>query len=187
MEEITLRVEGVYLCPPKPAVHSVRVDELTCVVEGLVGDRHFGISKEAGVRERGHQKGEVIRNNRQFSAISVEELRRITELMELDDVRPEMIGANIIFSGMQDFTFLPAMTKLWFEGGPVLVVYGENMPCKAAGDEIQRSYPDILGLSAKFVKTAIGQRGIVGWVEKPGTILKGQVVQAIPPKVRAPY
>ena len=61
----------------------------------------------------------------------------------------------------------------------VLIVYGDNKPCKIAHQKIV----DYLGFepTVGFVQAAYGQRGLVGWIEKAGSIIVGdKVVVSIP-------
>lgn len=52
----TARVAGVYVGLPG-RVESVAVPKIALTIEGVDGDRHYGISKPAGVREKGYLKG----------------------------------------------------------------------------------------------------------------------------------
>jgi hypothetical protein len=161
------------------AVDSVVQPSIECTLEGIVGDRHFGFTKPAGVREPDYERGTIIRNNRQFSALSQEELTKIAASLQVPKIEAEWLGANILLEGMEEFTQLPPLSRLVFDGGAVLRVFGANQPCRYPGDVIQSHYPDHPRLSADFVRNAMQCRGIVGWVEHPGTITAGQGVQVI--------
>ncbi|WP_390622058.1 MOSC domain-containing protein [Numidum massiliense] len=66
-------------------------------------------------------------------------------------------------------------------------INSENLPCTQPGEIIQRHYPQQSKLASKFVKSALGLRGIVCVVERPGKIAPGDEVEVIvydPPKVR---
>ncbi len=69
-----------------------------------------------------------------------------------------------------------------------MVVEGENMPCTTAGSTIQENYPEVEGLVSRFPKQALGKRGLVAWVERPGTISKGEsaTVKRVESSVRSP-
>jgi len=175
--------EVVYVGVGLPgAVISEARNEIEAVIEGLVGDRHFGITKPSGVRERIYRRGTTIRNNRQFSATSAEELGTIAKALGLEELRPEWLGANLSLQGLPDLTHLPPLSRLVFPSGAVLLVYGENLPCKLPGEVIQHLYPEIPGLEPHFVKEAFGKRGVVGWIEVPGVIKLGDPVSVRLPK-----
>ncbi|MBX8785530.1 molybdenum cofactor sulfurase, partial [Ochrobactrum sp. GRS2] len=78
------------------------------------------MTRRAGGREPWYQRGTVIRNDRELSLISLEELEKIAAAMGLDAIRPEWIGANIVVEGIADFTLLPAGMVLFFDSGLTL-------------------------------------------------------------------
>lgn len=158
------------LIPSRP------VDELQVAWEGLVGDKHFGLTMKANNSQKPYPKGEEIRNVRQISIVSEEELKQIAEAMDLPNVEPEWVGANLMVSGIPNLTKLPSGSRFYFENGVGIVVEGENAPCVTAGGSLQDQYPDRPDITTAFPKKAIGKRGIVAWVEKPGTIRKGEIV-----------
>lgn len=180
-----MRAVGLYVCPYEVTT-SQTADLLTLDHQGIVGDRHYGYTKSAGVREKPIQKGTTVRNNRQFSAVSVEELRVISDLMGYE-VTPEAIGANILFEGCPDLTMIERQSLIMFEGGVILAVYCDNIPCAIAGGAVQAEHPEAPDtLAADFVKTSLGRRGIVGWVEAVGVIGIGETATIIPPKSPVP-
>ena len=75
--------------------------------------------------------------------------------MELPAIDPAWIGANIVVSGIADFTALPwGSSRIFFGAGAVLVNEGDNAPCRFAGAGIAAAYPDRRGLDMLFVKAA---------------------------------
>ena len=113
---------------------------------------------------------------RQVSIISEEELAEVAAAMNLPELKPEWIGANLLLSGFPKLTFLPPMTRLFFAKGVVLMSAGENSPCKIAGSMIQKMVPEKSGLSALFCSAALHRRGITAWVERPGTLRAGEEI-----------
>jgi MOSC domain-containing protein YiiM len=99
----------------------------------------------------------------------------------LPEVLPEWLGANLMVRGVPHFSQLPPGTRLVFPEQTVLVVEGENHPCVFPGKLISHHNPGKRGLAARFPKAAIHRRGIVAWVERPGTIREGDKVQVILP------
>lgn len=135
-------------------------------------------------------------NDRQWSAVSPEELEAIARAMGIPCIDPGWLGANLALIGIPNLTKLPEGTRLVFPEHAILLVKGENLPCTGPGEIIATKYPD-KGLKAnQFPKAAIGRRGLVGTVEEPGNgiirlhdIVMVQVHQpqmySIPPNLRA--
>jgi hypothetical protein len=51
--------------------------------------------------------GTVIRNTRQFTMLSLEELAEIAYAMQIPEVLPEWAGANLAIQGIPNLTMLP--------------------------------------------------------------------------------
>lgn len=119
-----------------------------------------------------------MRNERQLSILCGTELADAAQAMDLDRIEPEWIGANIVLAGVKDLSKLPPRSLLFFESGATVKVDGQNAPCRFAGESIAEHYPDqdAMALALAFPKKAVGKRGLVGWVEKPGTITAGETV-----------
>ncbi len=149
--------------------------------EGFVGDSHSGFTRRSCDRvRRQYKEGTEIRNTRQISLISIEELEIIARNMGLPKLQPEWLGANLLISGIPDFTLLPPSSRLMFPDGTSLVVDMENEPCKYPGDVIEEHHTGYGGL---FAKNAINLRGVTAWVEREGTINEGDKVSLhVPPQ-----
>lgn len=147
--------------------------------EGIVGDAHRGMSRSAWSGER-EPKGTTLRNDRQWSGISVEELTTISEQLDLTEtLRPETVGANLCIEGIGELSLLPRGTRLVFPSGAALVVEEYNPPCTDMGAQIAAKYVTRSGeqLTAKqWLKPAHGRRGIVGMVDVAGTISAGDEI-----------
>jgi len=59
-------------------------------------------------------------------AKGVAELEVIASKLDIPAVRPESLGANITFSGLEELTAVPRGTTIWFPGGAILSVEDEN-------------------------------------------------------------
>ena len=175
----SIHVEGVYTGPRaldrSHGVVSEPRTEIVCALDGVAGDRHFGFTKPAGVRERAyHPKGTPIWNARTWSAVSTEELTEIASSMGVAEVKAEWLGANLLFRGHANLTSLPPMTRLIFSSGAVLLVYGENLPCRGPARVIEQSATRLNATKPQtFGKAAAKKRGLVGWVERAGVIRLG--------------
>lgn len=79
---------------------------------------------------------------------------------------------------------LPAGTLLFFKGGVTLKVDAQNGPCRIAGRSIAEhaGMADIEAGALLFPKAAKRLRGVVAWVEKPGTIRAGEEISARVPE-----
>lgn len=154
------------------------VDSLDLAYEGIVGDRHSGLTRSSGGREPWYKRGSEMRNERQLSILCRDELADAAANMAIDRIEPEWIGANIVLTGVKDLSRLPPRSLLFFEDGATIKIDGQNAPCRFAGASIAEHYPDLdpNAVALAFPKKAVGKRGLVGWVEKPGLLSVGQKV-----------
>ncbi|MEO1749161.1 MAG: MOSC domain-containing protein [Pseudomonadota bacterium] len=155
------------------------VDTLDVTLEGIVGDFHGGYARKSGGREPWYPRGTHIRNERQVSIVSRGELEEVADEMAIARIEPEWIGANISLLGVPFLSFLPASTLLFFEAGVTIKVDFMNGPCRIAGaaiaDHLGRPGDDDIALG--FPKAAKRKRGLVAWIEKPGSISMGEKVR----------
>jgi MOSC domain-containing protein YiiM len=166
---ITGKVETVLLSANRDdGLEKHSVDELDMVFSGIKGDCHQGLTRSSdGRMTKLYERGTPVANSRQVSILSREELAEICQAMEIDDLPPEWVGANIVTTGIPDLTRLPPSTRMVFSSGATIIVDLENGPCRYVGDIIDKYHP---GKGRFFVKAAMGKRGVVGRVEKEGKI-----------------
>ena len=144
-------------------------------LDGIVGDKHRGYVRKCWEGDK-QPEGSERRNERQWSAISVEELEDIAAQMGVDGpVTASSVGANLCISGVPQLSRLPKGTVLHFPSGCDLIVEEYNPPCKYMS-EIQAKLHGIESNTA-FSKAAKLTRGIVGVVESAGTISAGDEVR----------
>lgn len=158
-------------------VDTVAVDLEGLVVDGLLGERHRGWSRAADARTPWYPRGERIRNSRQISIVSVEECAEIAARLEIPALEPAWIGANLVFEGLPDLTHVPRGSRLHFPGQAGLAVEDENHPCRHAGRGVAEHVPERPGIDLAFVPAARRRRGLVAWIERPGTIRAGDMVE----------
>jgi hypothetical protein len=158
------------------------VPMLTLDFAGVVGDIHAGLTRRSGSREPWYRRGTEIRNDRQLTIVSGEEIAEVAAAMNLATLEPGWIGANLLVSGVDGFTALPPGTRLFFEGGVTLLLEGENKPCRIAGASIGAHVEDGSGFDLLFPKAGRGRRGQVASVEKPGVIGAGETFKVRRPK-----
>lgn len=149
---------------------------------GFAGESHSGLTRKSCVRvKRQYPIGTEIRNTRQISIVSDEELQVIADALDIGNLPPQWLGASLSLCGIPDFTSLPPSTRLMFEGGVSLVIDMENEPCFHPGQVISSYHPDKGKL---FVKQATGRRGVTAWVEREGVLSSGEGVAVHVPKIR---
>jgi hypothetical protein len=189
-KKLDARVAQLLLASGRDFV-SAPVDELPVTYEGIAGDFHAGLTRSSGGREPWYKRGTEMRNERQLSILSVEELAIIARNMKLERVDAGWIGANLVLEGIPDMSFLPPRTLLIFENGVTLRIDGYNAPCRIAGGEIARHTDRTTVISQNvnpgvdwtrtdtalsFTHAAEMKRGLVAWVEREGTIRQDEKV-----------
>jgi hypothetical protein len=154
---------------------------LKLLLSGPEGDCHTGLTRLSDVRTlQTYKRNTVIRNVRQMTVISVEEMAEIAAYMEMPEMNASWLGANMVTSGIPDLTLLPPSTRMQFPSGATLVIDTENLPCRQVADVIAKSYPEKGPL---FVKAATHKRGLTAWVECEGEIRVGDDIKIfIPPQ-----
>jgi hypothetical protein len=169
----------------KPARPSLQAE-----IGGFDGDNHHGPVRAAYDGDW-EPKGTPRRNERQWSAISMEELAYISERLQLTEpLSPTTVGANLCVEGIPEFSLLPKGTKLVFPSGAVLLVEEYNPPCADMGAEIAAKYSSRSGepLQANsWLRPASGRRGVVGVIDVAGEISTGDEIEVRvfePPVVR---
>lgn len=171
---------------------SARVEHLDLDHGGIPGDRHHGSLRKAGPREPWLPRGTVIRNDRQLSALSAEELAAIAGSLGLDNLPPEWIGGNLLVEGIAAFSRVAPGSHLaiggeWggkgrFDGSCLLRVEAYNFPCRLSGRSVAMA-TDRPELEFGFVRAAARLRGLVLSVAMPGPVAPGDAVIVMPPLV----
>jgi len=142
-------------------------------LDGIVGDHHRSFQRSAFKGDK-QPEGTIRRNERQWSAVSVEELDEIKTSMDLSEsLTAACLGANLCISGVAELSRLPKGTLLKFPSGAVLQVEDYNPPCRYMGDKVASMYASNSGeplSSTAFSKAAKLIRGVVGVVEVAGSI-----------------
>jgi len=170
-------VQSVYIGDNSASLVKTPRQLIEVNLSGVVGDKHAGYTRRADSRNKEYPRGVEIRNWRQWSAVSAEELAIIAEKMGILEVDPAWLGANLCLAGIPNFTCLPKGSTLTFPHGTVLEVEEENFPCVNPGKVIISQFPH-LGISPSlFVKASMHLRGLVGIVNRSGIIRVGDQVQ----------
>lgn len=141
---------------------------------GIAKECHGGLTRPACTRVKAqHPKGTEIRNVRQLTILSAEELAVIAQKMGLEAIDPAWIGASMVIEGIPDFSHVPPSSRLQMPSGACLGIDMENRPCVFPGREIDKDRP---GFGPKFKPAAVNRRGVTAWVEREGPISVGDTV-----------
>lgn len=151
---------------------------------GIEGEAHGGATRASCVRVTSqYPKGTIIKNVRQMSVMSAEEITQIARTMGLSDIDPALLGASLIIEGIADFTHVPPSSRLQCEAtGATITLDMLNRPCVLPGREIEIEHE---GFGAKFKPAAVGKRGVTAWVEREGLLRVGDVMRLHVPDQRA--
>lgn len=157
--------------------------------DGIVGDRHRGFTRAAWDLTDKQPGGTERRNERQWSAVSHEDLAAVSKQLGLPAaLQAGDVAVNLSISGVPEFSRLPRGTVLTFESGVVLIVEEYNPPCSRMSqhiaDHYHRANEEPLGQS-DFIEASKFCRGLVGAVEVPGIVSIGEgvtVKQEVLPK-----
>ncbi|KIC36671.1 MOSC domain-containing protein [Leisingera sp. ANG-M7] len=181
--EFTGQITWLGHVPAGSGLQAVPADHLDLGFGGIAGGRHEGENRASCVRVRNlYPEGTEIRNVRQLTILSEEELALIAGDMGMDSVSPAHLGATIVLRGIPDFTFVPPSSRLQGPDGVTLTVDMENRPCVLPGREIEK---DHAGFGARFKPAAQNRRGITAWVEHPGRLQLGSELTLFVPDQRA--
>jgi len=177
------RVAGVFVAHGEDFVTEA-ADALQLGFTGIERDVHAGHTRRSGGREPWYQRGTEMRNERQLSIVAADELATVARRMGLAEIRPQWIGANLVLDGVPRLSMLPSGTLLFFENGATIKVDAQNGPCRIAGKSIAEhaGMADVTGGALLFPKVAKRLRGLVAWVEKPGTVTRGEAVSVRVPE-----
>ena len=156
------------------------VEQLHLSLTGIAGDRHAGATHPADVRTPWHPRGTPIANTRQLSFVSVEECAEVALLLGVPEVDPRLLGANLLLEGFPELSFLPPATRLQFPSGATIFVTEQNAPCIHPARKLAEAFGQPR-LAALFPKAGIGRRGLVGLVEREGSVRTGDAVRVIAP------
>ncbi len=169
------------------SVHAGAEDELSkeerpsiqVELDGVVGDRHRSHMREAWAGDK-QPEDTVRRNERQWSAVSVEELADIREKMGIKEpLTAASLGANLCFRGLPELSLLPKGTILKFPSGAELIVEEYNPPCQDMSQKLASIHTSTTGepiAATAFSIAAKLIRGLVGIVDVPGIINAGDEV-----------
>ena len=182
--KFTGRITWLGIVPDRSAgLPSQPVQSLAASFAGPDGEDHGGLTRPSCSRvlTQYPERGTEIRNVRQFSIISAEELAGIAGDMDLETLDPALLGATMVIEGIPDFTHIPPSSRLQAASGATLTVDMENQPCQLPAREIEAVEP---GHGKRFKPSAKGRRGVTAWVEREGVFSVGEEVRLHIPQQR---
>jgi hypothetical protein len=168
-------------CDRSLGIEKESVARIELDLAGVIGDFHRGPIYRSGSDLLGlYPRGCEIRNTRQLTLVSEEELVEIAARMGIPALKPEWLGANIVTSGIPSLTLIPPSTRLQFSSGATLVVDLENEPCRQVAAVIAKHHPNE---ASSFVAAARHKRGVAAWVEHGGAVEVGDEIAVwLPPQ-----
>lgn len=153
------------------------LDALRLGFDGPEGEAHGGGIRPSCSRVTAqHPKGTPIRNVRQLSVVSAEDLAAIAAALGLDRLDPGWIGATLCLEGLPDLSLLPPSSRLQAPDGCTLVVDMQNRPCHLP-DPVIRAASGRETLAQSFRAAARNRRGVTAWVEREGRIALGDMLR----------
>jgi len=168
-----------YVADRDAALASAPATHLDLTFAGYDAEAHAGETRPSCSRVKDlYPRGTEIRNTRQLSIVSQEELGQIARNMGVDHLNPEWLGASIMISGLSNFTHIPPSTRLRAPSGATITIDMENRPCVLPAPVIDAHFPDKGKL---FKPAAKGLRGVTAWVEREGRIEIGDVLDVFIP------
>ena len=156
-------------------LNSVSCTSLKLLFSGPEGENHGGETRLSCSRVLGqYRRGTPIRNTRQLSIASEEELSMIAKGMGIDALDPSWLGLSMVIRGIDDFSHVPPSTRMQNEAGTTITVDILNRPCHLPAKVIEEYSPD----KGKAIRqNAQDRRGVTGWVEREGIIALGDVLR----------
>jgi len=158
-------------------------DALNLTFDGVAGAFHAGVTRPSCSRVKSqYAKGTPIKNERQLSIVSQEELDAIAADLGLDGIDPTRVGATMVVKGIPDFTHIPPSSRLQAPSGATVTVDMENRPCVFPSKSLEKAHP---GQGVGFKPAAKNRRGVCAWVAAEGRVAVGDTLTLHIPDQRA--
>lgn len=165
------------------SLRAVPLKEMPLSFGGYEGEDHAGLTRPSCSRVKAlYERDTEIRNTRQLSILSNEEIEATAAEMGLGKIEPSWLGASIVLSGIPDFTHIPPSSRLQAENGTTLTVDMENRPCVWPGKEVEMEHE---GFGKLYKPAAKDRRGVTAWVEREGNLSLGSKLRLFVPSQRA--
>ena len=156
-------------------ISTIPLRKMQLTFAGYADEIHAGLTRASCSRVAAqYPKGTEIKNTRQLSIVSAEELQEIADELGLDMLEPRWLGASIVVQGISDFSHIPPSSRLQSENGTTLTVDLQNGPCQYPAMTIEAERH---GHGKKFKPAATGRRGVTAWVEREGVLNVGDTLR----------
>lgn len=166
-----------------PEISTIPLAQMPLTFAGAEGEVHAGLTRPSCARVTSqYLRGTEIRNTRQLSLVSAQELAQIAQALKLDHIDPKWLGASIVVDGIPDFSHLPPSSRLQSQDGVTLTIDMQNRPCHFPAKTIEAAHP---GHGVAFKSAAKGLRGVTAWVEREGMLRLGDQLTLHVPDQRA--
>lgn len=160
-------------------LRAVGREEVFAGFAGFEGEAHGGLTRPACSRvSMLYPRGTEIRNVRQLSVLSEEDLAATASDLGMERIDPAWVGASLVVRGIPDFTRVPPASRLQGEDGTVITIDMENLPCVYTGKEIEAEHE---GAGKGYKAAAQGRRGVTAWVEREGRLRLGEKMRLFIP------
>ena len=158
------------------ALETQALSEMVLTFAGHVRESRAGLTRPSDSRVLAqYKRGTPIRNTRQLSILSAEDLDAIAAEMGIAALDPALLGASMVIRGIPDFSHVPPSSRLQDEASrTTLTIDMENRPCTLPAKPIEARHP---GKGARFKRAAQGRRGVTAWVEREGVIALGSTLR----------
>lgn len=164
-------------------ISTIELKEMPLTFAGAEGEVHAGLTRPSCSRVTAQYTfGTEIKNTRQISIVSVQELEQIAQALGLEAIDPMWLGASIVVDGIPDFSHIPPSSRLQSQDGVTVTVDMQNRPCVLPAKTIEAAKP---GQGKAFKSAANGKRGVTAWVECEGTLRLGDTLTLHVPDQRA--
>lgn len=165
---------GAVMDGDRDALSAPARDGLDLTFEGVSGAFHAGLTRPSCSRVKSqYVKGTPIKNERQLSIVSQEELDAIAADMGIDVIDPMRVGATMVVRGIPDFSHIPPSSRLQAPSGATVTVDMENRPCQFPAKSLQVDHGDA---AKRFKPAAKNRRGVTAWVAAEGRIALGDTL-----------
>ncbi|WP_375266171.1 MOSC domain-containing protein [Planktotalea sp.] len=149
--------------------------EMPLTFAGFEAEFHAGLTRPSCSRvKQQYPRFTEIKNARQLSIVSQEELDLIAAEMGLAQLAPQLVGASLVIEGIPDWSHVPPSSRLVATDGPGLVIDMENRPCHLPAPFIEAENPS---KGKAFKAAAKGRRGVTASVERVGTLSLGMTLR----------
>ena len=149
-------------------------DAIELTFDGVAGAFHAGLTRASCSRVKSqYAKGTPIKNERQLSVVSQEEMDEIAAKMGIGAIDPARLGATMVVKGLPDFSHLPPSSRLQAPSGATITVDMENRPCQFPAKSLRHVHGDA---ARGFKPAAADRRGICAWVAAEGRVAVGDIL-----------